>query len=50
MLNNTSVVELVVYNDEDYGNYDSYDADNDHRNVQSHGHCLYISLDDCSVL
>ena len=50
VLDDAAVVELVVDEDQDDGNDDPDDADDDHGNINGHGNCLYICLDDCSVL
>ena len=44
------VVELVVDKDEDDGENDPDDADGEHGNVESHGDCPDVRLDDGPVL
>ena len=50
VLDDTAVVKLVVDDDQDDGHDDPDYTDNDHGNVQAHGHSLDICFDDCSVL
>ena len=50
VLDDATIVELVVDEDEDDGDDDANDADNDHRNINCHSNSLNICLDDCSVL
>ena len=50
MLDNTAIIEFIVDEDENDGHNDTNDADDDHGNVECHGHSFDVWLDDCSIL
>ena len=50
MLDDSSIIELVVDYDEDESEDNSNHTDNDHRNVDGQGNCLDIRLNDCPIL